>query len=117
MFDDDAVMPEAPVPPVAPALAPNDPVVEPFAVPVEMDPIEDDDPVGKGDVGTLSGSEPTWLPPVEVVCAWAVVMPKTMIAIKKSGRIAFLLRSSREAGQRVTAQKVQMKLWKGGRGG
>ncbi len=61
MFDDDAVMPEALLPPVAPALAPNDPVavVEPFAVPAEMDPVEDDDPFGKDDVGTLSGSEPT----------------------------------------------------------
>jgi hypothetical protein len=61
VFADDAVMPEALLPPAAPA--PNDPVavVGPFAVPAEVDPVEDDDPVGKDDVGTLSGSEPTAL--------------------------------------------------------
>jgi hypothetical protein len=67
-----------------------------------MDPVEDDDPVGKDDAGTLSGSEPIRLPPVEVVCAWAVVMPKAMIAIRKSGRIAFLLRSSPQPRCRTT---------------
>jgi hypothetical protein len=114
VFADDALIPDAPLPPVAPA--PDDPVavVEPFAVPAEVDPVEDDDPVRKDDAGTLSGSEPTAL--VEVVCACAVVMPKAMIAIRKSGRIVFLLHSpptACNAGQRATAPKVQMKFRKG----
>ena len=50
VFDGDALMPEALL---AAALLP-------------VDPVETDDPVGRDDVGTLSGSELTPVPPLAV---------------------------------------------------
>jgi hypothetical protein len=43
-----------------------DPVADadPLDEPAETDPVEDDDPVGRDDVGTLSGSEPVAMLPV-----------------------------------------------------
>ena len=62
MFDDDALMPEAPVLPAAPL--PVDP--DPLDAPAGADPVENDDPVDKDDVGTPSGSELTPVPPPAV---------------------------------------------------
>ena len=51
VFDGDALLPEAPL--LVAALLP-------------VDPVETDDPVGRDDVGTLSGSELTPVPPLAV---------------------------------------------------
>jgi hypothetical protein len=91
-----------------PAVLPPAVVVDPLPEPAEADPPED--PVGKGDVGTLSGSAPTLPAPVpplplavappsalvwplvsSAVWASAVVMPRNMIAIRRMFRIVFLL--------------------------
>ena len=61
MFEDDALKPEALLPPAA--LLPVDPIDDPLDELVETDPVEND-PVGKDDVGTLSGSEPVAMLPV-----------------------------------------------------
>jgi hypothetical protein len=107
VFDGDALMPEAPL------LA---------AAPLPIDPVEDDDPVGEDDVGTLSGSELTPVPPLAVwslaVWAWAVVMaavmPNTVMAIKRRYR-AFLLHSSPPLRCKTTREppKRKMKFRKG----
>jgi hypothetical protein len=60
VFDDDALMPEAPVLPAPPL--PVDP--DPLDMLAAADPVENDDPVDKDDVGTLSGSEPTAVAPL-----------------------------------------------------
>jgi len=63
VFDDDALKPEAPLLPAVPL--PVDPVAvaDPLDELVEIDPVEND-PVGRDDVGTLSGSEPVAMLPV-----------------------------------------------------
>jgi hypothetical protein len=95
LFDDGALIPEALllVPEVLllpDTLLPPDPVAvtDPLAVPAGADPPEKDDPVGNDDVGTLSEPEPMPSPLVDIVWAWAVVMPKTVTAIRKMCRIA-----------------------------
>jgi len=78
---DDVVMPEV-LPPAA--LLPVDPALD-ADPPV---PPAGTDAVGKVCVGTLSGSEPVLLAPADALWAWAVVVPKAMIAIRKRIRIA-----------------------------
>ena len=98
VFDDDALMLDAPVLPDVPT--------PPAAAAAEPLPAAPDSPEGNGRVGTLSGSDP--VPVVDVVWAWAIVMPKAMIAIRKRIRIALSpawFSRSRIARQRATSKK------------
>jgi hypothetical protein len=60
VFDDDALKPALLLLPAPPL--PVDPVADPLDAPA--DPVENDEPVGKDDVGTLSGSEAVPVLPV-----------------------------------------------------
>jgi len=103
VFDDDALMLDAPV-------LPDVPTPPAAAEPLPAAP---DSPEGSGRVGTLSGSET--VPVVDVVWAWAIVMPKAMIAIRKRIRIALSpawFSRSRIARQRATSKKEKAKFRK-----
>jgi hypothetical protein len=61
LLDGDALTPAVPLAFAVPLLPP------PVTGPPKADPDEDEDPVGKDDVGTLSGSDPTPLPLVGAI--------------------------------------------------
>jgi hypothetical protein len=93
VFDDDALMPEAPArldPPTPPIAAVPVAENDSLALPKAPNPVDNEKPDGRDCVATLSGSVPTPTV-VDAVCAWAPVMPNAMIASQKSGRIARLL--------------------------